>query len=131
MTIDLTDSVLTQRVLDAAKEAQKNAYAPYSEFKVGAALLTASGKIYTGCNIENINYTNTQHAEELAIHKAIEDGHRKFKGLALTLENPAPPCGSCRQTLSEFCDEDFEIVVIDYGKTTLGELLPAEMESIS
>lgn len=128
----LTNSNLTQEVIDAAESAQENAYAPYSEFRVGAAILTENGAIYTGANIENINYTNTEHAEELAIHKAIHDGHREFTGLALTLSGePVPPCGSCRQTLSEFCEDDFEIVIKDYGITTLGELLPNEMNDIS
>ena len=130
--MNITNTTLTQEVLNAAETAQENAYAPHSNFYDGAAILTKTDEIYTGANIENINYTNTEHAEELALHKAVHDGHREFKGLALTLSGePVPPCGSCRQTLSEFCDANFEIVIKDYGITTLGELLPNAMEDIT
>lgn len=111
--------------------AKQAAYAPYSEFRVGAALLTESGEIYTGANIENINYTNTSHAEQNALHKAVLDGHRSFEAIAISLSgDPVPPCGLCRQSLSEFCDDDLVIIVDGLGQTTLGELLPGRMDNI-
>lgn len=106
-----------------AVKAMENAYAPYSKFKVGAALLTKSGKVYTGCNIENASFSPTVCAERTAIFKAVSEGEREFEMLAVT----ASPCGVCRQVLKEFCDDDFIILIINddgYTKYTLGELLP-------
>lgn len=119
-----------QNLLDHARETLENAYAPYSGYHVGAALQTDSGTIYTGCNIENANYSNSLHAEEVALGTALSDGHRTFERLAVTsrTRDGVTPCGMCRQTLAEFCPDTFEIVC-DGGtegiKTyTLGELLP-------
>ena len=106
-----------------AVKAMENAYAPYSKFKVGAALLTKSGKVYTGCNIENASFTPTVCAERTAVFKAVSEGEREFEMLAVT----ASPCGLCRQVLAEFCSEDFKIIVVSdggYTEYTLGELLP-------
>ncbi|PSP60543.1 cytidine deaminase [Halobacteriales archaeon QH_8_67_36] len=115
-------------LLDAAREAARAAHAPYSEYRVGAAIETADGTVYTGCNIENANYSNSLHAEEVAVGKAVSEGHRSFEGLAVTstARDGVTPCGMCRQTLAEFCDEGFMIVTDgeDGGEYTLGELLP-------
>ncbi|MBQ7038299.1 MAG: cytidine deaminase [Clostridia bacterium] len=111
-----------------------NAYAPYSEFCVGAALLCADGSVYTGCNIENAGYSATNCAERTAFFKAISDGKKAFTAIAVcggkngTLTDTlVSPCGICRQVMREFCDDDFEIYLVTEStvKTmTLGELLP-------
>ena len=107
------------RLIKMAEKARESAYAPYSGFKVGAALLTSDGKIFTGCNIENSSYGATICAERVAIFKAVSEGYRGFSKLAVT----AMPCGMCRQALAEFCGEDFEVIV---GKEIyrLGDILP-------
>jgi cytidine deaminase len=116
-------------LLQRAHDALDDAYAPYSEYPVGAALRVADGTVYTGCNIENANYSNSLHAEEVAIGKAVSDGHQRFEKLAVVSEarDGLTPCGMCRQTLAEFCEDAFEIVT-DTGESTpaytLGELLP-------
>jgi len=116
-------------LLQRAHDALEESYAPYSEYPVGAALRVADGTVYTGCNIENANYSNSLHAEEVAIGKAVSDGHQEFDTLAVVSESQdgLTPCGMCRQTLAEFCEEAFEIVT-DTGEEqpsyTLGELLP-------
>ena len=110
---------MKQELINKAKEAMKNAYAPYSSFKVGAALLTKSGKIYTGCNIENASYTPTVCAERVAVFNAVADGERDFYMLAVAggkdgiITEGAFPCGVCRQVMSEFMDED-AVVVLGY-----------------
>jgi cytidine deaminase len=112
-----------------AREALETAYAPYSEYTVGAALETTDGSVYTGCNIENANYSNSLHAEEVAVAGAVADGKREFAALAVTsgTRDGVLPCGMCRQTLTEFCEPSFRIVC-DEGEATetytLGELLP-------
>jgi len=118
-------------LIEAARAAIEESYAPYSEYEVGAAVETADGEVYAGCNIENANYSNSLHAEEVAIGSAVRDGHRTFARLAVTsaARDGVTPCGMCRQTLSEFCDEDFPVICDDGdGETTeyrLGDLLPA------
>lgn len=114
--------------------ARKNAYAPYSKFFVGAALLTADGKIFLGCNVENSSYSPTCCAERTAFYNAVSQGYRKFKAIAIVggfLDKPqefCPPCGVCRQVMQEFCDRDFEIILAkdetNYKKFTLAQLLP-------
>jgi cytidine deaminase len=116
-------------LLETAREAVDRSYAPYSEYYVGAALATADGTVYTGCNVENANYSNSVHAEELALSKAVEDGHREFEVVAVSSDrrDGVTPCGMCRQSLSEFCGEGFRVVCEgDDGPVTytLGELLP-------
>jgi len=113
-----------------AREALDAAYVPYSDYTVGAAIRTADGTVFTGCNIENANFSNSLHAEEVAVAEAIKRGHRQFDRLAVTsgARDGVTPCGMCRQTLSEFCDDDLP-VVCDEGdgatsEYTLGELLP-------
>ncbi|MBQ4116590.1 MAG: cytidine deaminase [Clostridia bacterium] len=112
-----------------AFEAQKNAYAPYSNFKVGAALLCSDGRVYKGCNIENSSYPVTICAERTAVASAIADGNREFKAIVITGgDDYCYPCGMCRQTLAEFADEEFRIVLAKSENETkvykLGELLP-------
>ncbi len=122
-----------------AIKAMNNAYAPYSGYCVGAALLTADGRVYTGCNIENASYTPTVCAERTAIFKAVSEGAREFVMLAVaggkqgTITVAFPPCGVCRQVLSEFCSPDMPIVLVQdtdgNGEVhTLGELLPLAFE---
>ena len=108
---------INQTLVEAAIEATKYAYVPYSNFKVGAAILAENGKIYTGCNIENASYSPTNCAERTAIFKAVSEGVTKFKKIAVVggpggnLENYCPPCGVCRQVISEFADDEFELIL--------------------
>ena len=123
------------QLVEKALEARQRAYAPHSGFLVGAALLTAGGDIYTGCNIENAAYTPTNCAERTALFTAVEKGERRFAAIAVvggrqdaqTLDY-CYPCGVCRQALVEFCPPDMPVVVgrtpQDYRVHTLGELLP-------
>ena len=118
----------------AAREARSDAYAPYSEYAVGAALQTADGSVYTGANVENANYSNSLHAEELAIGPAVQNGHREFDAIAVSsgAEDGITPCGMCRQTLREFCADDLRVVCDegeDTAEYTLVELLPAAMDA--
>lgn len=118
----------------AAIEAMGKAYAPYSGYKVGAALLTTDGKVYTGCNIENASYTPTVCAERTAIFKAVSEGERDFAMLAVCggkdgqITGAFPPCGVCRQVMAEFCPKDMPILIVSgedaYTAVSLGELLP-------
>ena len=92
-----------RKLIAAARAAQKNAHAPYSRFKVGAALLTKSGKVYTGVNVENASYGLTNCAERVAVGKAVSEGHRKFQAIAVVApSNALSPCGACRQVMAEF-----------------------------
>jgi len=117
-------------LLDRARAAAEDAYAPYSEYAVGAALQTADGSIYTGCNVENANYSNSLHAEEVALGAAVRDGHREFDRVAVSsaARDGVTPCGMCRQSFAEFCDDAFVVVCegdADPVEYRLGELLPA------
>jgi len=121
--------VTEKELIQKAKEALPFAYAPYSGYSVGAALLTADGSVYTGVNIENASYGATLCAERVAAFKAVSEGHTKFEALALvTGSGDFPtPCGMCRQVLSEFCDGDMRIILHNDEKTEiwrLEELLP-------
>ena len=122
------------RLVEAARDAVEQSYAPYSAYRVGAALRSADGTVYTGCNVENANLSNTMHAEELALGRAVMDGRREFDRLAVSSDrrDGVTPCGRCRQSLVEFCQDDL-VVVCDEGdgvaEYTLGELLPAAMAS--
>ena len=128
------------RLMSASEDARKQAYAPYSSFTVGAALLADDGEIYSGCNIENASYGATLCAERTAFAKAILEGKRSFSMIAICggqkheAARPCPPCGMCRQVMSEFCDPDFTILLVDQTdpeksvKTTLGELFPAAFD---
>ncbi|MBR0303330.1 MAG: cytidine deaminase [Clostridia bacterium] len=120
-----------ESLIEAARDAASRAYAPYSGFSVGAALLTRDGKVYTGCNIENSSYSATLCAERVAISKAISAGERDLQAIAVVGGNGSritPPCGVCRQVMSEVCDPaTFEIVLSDNGNVvsyTLAQLRP-------
>lgn len=126
-----------RQLVEKAIEARRTSYAPYSNFAVGAALLTASGNIYTGCNVENASYGAGICAERTAAVKAISEGDTEFMAIAVVgyhIEAPAEtrglayPCGICRQFLNEFRDKDIKVYVAkgadDYVETTLSELLP-------
>ncbi len=116
-------------LIKEAFKAMEFAYVPYSHFKVGAALLTKSGKVFTGCNIENSSYGATVCAERVAIFKAVSSGEKDFDTIviATNTNEPSPPCGICRQVMSEFSSELKIILVNNKGKiieTNLKELLP-------
>lgn len=112
-----------------AVKASAFSYSPYSKFKVGASLLTKEGKIFTGCNIENASYSLTLCAERTAVFKAVSEGYSEFSAIAVAGSGngdftvPCTPCGACLQVLSEFCDDDFVIVLSD-GAHKLSEFLP-------
>lgn len=122
-------------LINLAIEAREMAYTPYSKFNVGAALRTKSGKVYTGCNIENAAYPVTLCAERVAIFKAISEGEKEFEALAVVADTnrPVPPCGSCRQVMSEFFTEDTEIYItnlqLNTKQTTMEEILPFSFQS--
>ncbi len=122
-------------LIRSAMEARKKAYAPYSGYMVGAAVLTNELRIYTGCNIENASYTPTVCAERTAVFKAVSEGWRRFKAIAVVgspkggITQYAFPCGVCRQVMREFADADNFVVIVakseqDYQALTLRELLP-------
>ena len=108
-----------EQLMAKAKEAMTNAYAPYSGYKVGAALLCKDGSVYQGCNLENAAFSPTVCAERTAFFKALYDGHREFTAIAVCggkdgiITKAAPPCGVCRQVMAEFCKEDFLIYLTD------------------
>ena len=118
----------------AAVAAMEKAYAPYSGYKVGAALLTKSGRVFTGCNIENASFSPTVCAERTAVFKAVSEGERKFAMLAVCggkegeITGVFPPCGVCRQVLAEFCPPEFPVLLVTgtdtFERVALAELLP-------
>ena len=129
------EQVMVEKLIDTAIEQLKFSYTPYSNFKVGAALLTKSGKIYTGCNIENASYTPTNCAERTAFFKAVSEGVSDFQAICIVggkdgkLTEYTAPCGVCRQVMMEFCDpKTFQIILaVDkerYEIYTLEELMP-------
>jgi cytidine deaminase len=112
-----------------ARAAHERSHVPYSDYPVGAAIRTADGTVYTGCNVENANYSNTLHAEELAIGAAVADGHRSFDAIAVSsaARDGVTPCGMCRQTLAEFCPADLPVYCDEGDAVTehsLADLLP-------
>ena len=122
-------------LVDLAIEAREHSYSPYSNFAVGAALLTKSGKIYQGCNIENVSFTPTICAERTAFFKAVFDGERDFEAIAIVggpadkpVSDLCAPCGVCRQVMREFCSDDFKIYLSKgdgtYMEASLIEMLP-------
>ncbi len=130
-----------KKLVDAAILAREMAYTPYSGFQVGAALLTESGKIVLGCNIENATYTPTNCAERTAFFKAVSEGERKFTAIAIvggkageSIREYCPPCGVCRQVMMEFCDpESFRVILAkspeEWKIYTLRDLLPLGFSS--
>ncbi|MFI3325319.1 MAG: cytidine deaminase [Clostridia bacterium] len=121
-------------LIQKAIKAMENSYSPYSNFKVGAALLAQNGEIFTGCNVENAGYSATNCAERTAFFKAVSEGVTTFNSICVVggkngvLENFTAPCGICRQVMVEFCKDDFKIILAtstdNYKIYTLKELLP-------
>lgn len=125
-----------EQLIEKALEMRSKAYVPYSKFPVGAALLTKSGKVYTGCNIENAAYPVSLCAERVAIFKAIADGETEFEEIAVAADTnrPVPPCGSCRQVMSEFFETDTRVHLTNLHNqlktVTMEELLPFSFQSL-
>ena len=122
-----------QALMTAAVEAREFSYSPYSGYRVGAALMGKSGRVYTGCNVENAGYTPTNCAERTALFKAVSEGEREFSAIAVVggsgdhLDPACTPCGVCRQVLAEFCEPDMPVIMGTPDAIrvmTLGELLP-------
>lgn len=118
-----------KKLVEMAYEAMENAYVPYSNFNVGAALLTKSGKVYTGCNVECASYGGTNCAERTAIFKAVSEGEKEFTAIAIVsrTRDITYPCGICRQVISEFADGDLDIILakdMDYKIFKLSEMMP-------
>jgi cytidine deaminase len=119
-----------EKLLEAAQKVKENAYAPYSHFHVGAALITDTGKIYTGCNVENTSYGLTICAERNAVFRMISDGQRRIAEVLVIgdTEEFLPPCGACRQVMTEFSTNDTVVYLCNkhgqWKKTTMGELMP-------
>jgi len=119
-----------KELAEKAVEAKSKAVPPYSNFHVGAALLTKDGKIYLGGNIENSSYSLTVCAERVAVFKAISEGERKFKAIAIASDDPGfcPPCGACRQVLNDLCGSEINVIMVNQKKESkilkLAELLP-------
>lgn len=117
-------------LIEEAKKAREMAYVPYSKFKVGAALLLKSGQIYHGCNIENAAYSMCNCAERTALFSAYAKGDKEFDTLCVVADTnrPVPPCGACRQVISELCPQDMKVILTnlqgDVEETTVAKLLP-------
>jgi len=126
---DSKPTAVEKKLISEAEKARKNAYAPYSKFSVGAALLSRSGKVYTGANLENSSFGQTVCAERLALYKAVSAGEKDFKKIAIVAPGakPVTPCGICRQALFEFSPE-LEVICSNLKgqvkKYTLKQLLP-------
>ncbi len=134
----MIDDAVIRDLISGALEVRKMAYAPYSRFAVGAAMLAENGEIFTGCNVENASYPVGSCAERTALTKAVSSGETHFRAIAVAGGTEPPdapelarfctPCGMCRQLLSEFCGPDFCVItarsVSEYKVMTLGELLP-------
>ena len=122
-----------QFLIDLANEARRRAYAPYSNYPVGAALRTSSGRIFTGVNVENAAYPMTICAERVAVFKAVSEGEREFDVIALVTSNGGPPCGACRQVLAEFGMDTLVLIADERGRllrqTTVADLLPGAFTS--
>lgn len=126
------NSTQRTRLLDAAERALRNAHAPYSHYRVGAAVLADGGKIFAGCNVENASYGLTMCAERVAVGEAVAAGNANIRAIAVVSEGPEVPwpCGACRQVLVEFTKDDTPVLVAIRGHlraaelTTLGELIP-------
>lgn len=124
-----------ERLIELAKEAREKAYVPYSQFKVGACVITDDGKIYKGCNIENASYGLTNCAERTALFNAYSNGDTKLKAIAVVAdtEGPVSPCGACRQVMLELGGEDMTVILSnmkgDYAVITVKDLLPGAFSS--
>ncbi|MDF2910895.1 cytidine deaminase [Sporolactobacillus laevolacticus] len=124
-----------KQLIEEARLAMQKAYVPYSHYQVGAALLTKSGKVFTGCNIENAAYSVCNCAERTALFKAFSEGEHEYAAIAVIAvsSRPVPPCGACRQVMSELCPGDMRVVLANTEGvtkiTTVAELLPGAFES--
>ena len=128
-----------EKLVALAQEAMTHAYCPYSGYAVGAALLCADGTVYQGCNIENASFTPTICAERNAFFKAVYDGHRAFQAIAVcggkdgVITGQFPPCGVCRQVMSEFCDDGFMLYLVgeggSYEAVPFSQILPHRFQS--
>jgi cytidine deaminase len=127
MSITLTDQE-RQHLIQLANEVRRNAYVPYSKYRVGAALRAKSGRVFTGVNVENAAYPTTMCAERTAVFKAVSEGEREFDVIAVVTDNGGSPCGSCRQVLAEFGLDIIVLIADGNGKLnyemTVSELLP-------
>lgn len=119
------------QLIEKAREVLSNAYCPYSDYRVGAAVLTEKGNTYTGCNVENSSYGASNCAERTAVFKAVSEGEKSFSAIAVFTDegnDPPFPCGICRQVLTEFCSPDMPVIIYDGEKSvynfTLEELIP-------
>jgi len=125
--IILTDEE-RRALIDLANEARRRAYAPYSNYPVGAALRTRSGRIFTGCNVENAAYPTSMCAERVAIYKAVSEGEKEYEVIAVVTPNGGTPCGGCRQVMAEFSLDTVVLIADGEGRlvqeTTVGRLLP-------
>ena len=126
-----------EQLASLAKDAMKQAYSPYSDYKVGAALLCKDGSIYIGCNVENASFSATNCAERTAFFKAVSEGKREFSAIAIcggkdgVIVGLFPPCGVCRQVMREFCEDDFELHLLTkegIETYTLSQLLPVSFQ---
>jgi cytidine deaminase len=119
---------LRNKLIELAQNARRRAYAPYSNYQVGAAVVTPGGKFFTGCNVENAAYPTGLCAERVAIFKAVSEGEREFTALAVVTSNGGTPCGSCRQVMAEFGLDTIVLIADALGKlrqeTSVAELLP-------
>ena len=126
---------ISEKLIQRAVQARKWAYAPYSNYTVGAALLTTSGRIYEGVNVENAAYPDSICAERVAIYKAVSEGERKFVAIAVVTKDGGSPCGSCRQVLAEFGLDTVVLIANEQGmllnETSVAELLPQAFNSTS
>ena len=124
----MVNEEMKTKLVEMAIETREKAYVPYSQYQVGAALLTQSGKVFTGVNIENAAYPNTMCAERVAVFKAVSEGESEFEAIAVVTENAGVCCGGCRQVLAEFGLDTLVIIADDKGKVrcepTVGDLLP-------
>lgn len=131
--LPLKDMITDEMLADMAKDAMKNSYSPYSEFSVGAAIITDDGSVFTGCNIENAAYGVTICAERCAVSEAVKNGYRHIVKIAICggkngeISDFCPPCGECRQVISEFADEKTQIILsngVIIKKYTINQILP-------
>ena len=126
--LEVLSDEMRSTLIQAARTARDWAYAPYSNYAVGAAVLAASGRIYTGVNVENAAYPSSMCAERTAVFKAVSEGERQFEAIAVVTSNGGSPCGACRQVMSEFGLDTIVLIADDSGaliqETTLAGLLP-------
>jgi cytidine deaminase len=123
----MTTEIDRLALVEQAKLARERAYAPYSNYRVGASLLTTGGRVYTGCNVENAVFSETICAERTAVVKAVSDGERDFAALAVVTRDGGAPCGACRQVLNEFAPDLVVLIADETGnvrQTTVARLLP-------